>query len=206
YTQSGQNPLWGVVGGTRDNTDIRDNFRANAYAVVRLPWVEGLSYRFNYAGNLAKEDRKNFYYESYYVREGDYDDVSRYSPAAYQNLLANANGNIDNRTISSWVVDNILNYTRTFGRHNIDLTAVATRDRSDYSYQNTTGSNFAANGNTALGVNGLHKATVQKVNLDANRRTNIGYLGRASYSYNDTYYLTGSLRRDGASVFGANQK
>ena len=49
YTQSGQNPLWGVVGGTRDNTDIRDNFRANAYAVVRLPWVEGLSYRFNYA-------------------------------------------------------------------------------------------------------------------------------------------------------------
>lgn len=206
YTQSGQNPLWGVVGGTRDNTDIRDNFRANAYAVVRLPWVEGLSYRFNYAGNLAKEDRKNFYYESYYVREGDYDDASRYSPAAYQNLLTNANGNIDNRTISSWVVDNILNYTRTFGRHNIDLTAVATRDRSDYSYQNTTGSNFAANGNTALGVNGLHKATVQKVNLDANRRTNIGYLGRASYSYNDTYYLTGSLRRDGASVFGANQK
>lgn len=206
YTQSGQNPLWGVSSGTRDNTDIRNNFRANAYTVVKLPWVEGLSYRFNYAGNLSKEERKNFYYESHYVREGAYDDASRYSPAAYQNLLTNANGNIDNRTISSWVVDNILNYTRTFGRHNIDLTAVATRDRSDYSYQNTTGSDFAANGNTALGVNGLHKATIQKVNLDANRRTNIGYLGRASYSYNDTYYLTGSFRRDGASVFGANQK
>ena len=206
YTQSGQNPLWGVTGDTRDNTDIRNNFRANAYAVVKLPWVEGLSYRFNYAANLAKEDRKNFNYESNYVREGAYDDASRYSPSAYQNLLTNANGNIDNRTISSWVVDNILNYTRTFGRHNLDLTAVATRDRSDYSYQNTTGSDYAANGNTALGVNGLHKATTQRVNLDANTRTNIGYLGRASYSYSDTYYLTGSFRRDGASVFGANQK
>lgn len=104
YTQSGTNPLWGVTNGSRDNIDIRDNFRANAYAVIKLPWVEGLSYRFNYAGNLAKEDRKDFYYESHYVKEGAYDDASRYSPSAYQNLLSNANGNIDNRTISSWVV------------------------------------------------------------------------------------------------------
>ena len=120
--------------------------------------------------------------------------------------MSNANGNIDNRTISSWVVDNILNYVKTFGRHSIDLTAVATRDRRDYYQVNTTGSDFAANGNTALGVNGLHKATVQKVNINADRRTNIGYLARASYSFDDTYYLTGSFRRDGASVFGANQK
>ncbi len=206
YTQSGQNPLWGVRSGSLDNTDLRDNFRMNAYTVVKLPWLPGLSYRFNYAGNLAKERRTNFYYESHYVKEGAYNDETRYSPSAYQNLLSNANGNIDNRNISSWVIDNILNYVATFGKHSIDLTAVATRDRSDYKRENTTGSDFAANGNTTLGVNGLHKATVQKVTIDGNRRANIGYLGRASYSYDETYYLTGSYRRDGASVFGANQK
>lgn len=206
YTQSGTNPLWGVTDGSIDNIDISDNFRANAFAVVNLPWIEGLSYRFNYAGTLAKERRSNFYYESYYVREGAYDDASRYSPEAYQNLLSRANGNIDNRTISSWVVDNILNYAKTFGKHTIDITAVATRDRSDYKRENTTGSDFAANGNTALGINGLHKATVQKISLDGNKRTNIGYIGRASYSFEDTYYFTGSVRRDGASVFGENKK
>lgn len=206
YTQSGQNPLWGVTNGSRDNTDLRDNFRMNAYTVIKLPWLPGLSYRFNYAANIAKERRTNFYYETHYVREGAYDDESRYSPSAYQNLLTNANGNIDNRSISSWVIDNILNYTGTFGKHSIDLTAVATRDRRDYKREYITGNDFAANGNTTLGVNGLHKATIQRLLLEGDRRANIGYLGRASYSYDNKHFLTGSYRRDGASVFGANQK
>ena len=60
---------------------------------------------------------------------------------------------------------------------------------------------------------GLHKATVQKVNLygvdggeTANERANIGYFGRLNYSFGDKYFLTGSYRRDGASVFGVNNK
>ncbi|MDR1224506.1 MAG: TonB-dependent receptor [Tannerella sp.] len=206
YTQSGTNPLWGVVDGSRDNVDMRDNFRMNAYAVVKLPWLPGLSYRFNYAGNLIKENKGDFYYESNYVREGAYDDESRYAPAALQDLLSRANGNRDNRTTASWVIDNILNYTRTFGRHTVDVTAVATRDRKDYTQEVMRGNDFAANGNTTLGISGLHKATVQRVELAANRRSNIGYLIRPSYSFNDKYFLMGSVRRDGASVFGANQK
>ena len=206
YTQSSVNALWDTDRSVRDNKDIRNNFRANAYAVVKLPWVEGLSYRFNYAGNLSKNQSGDFYYEGYFVKEGAYDDESRYSPATLQSLLTSANGKINNNTTDSWVIDNILNYKNTFGKHTIDLTAVATRDRKKYEKIETTGSNFAANGNTTLGINGLHKATVQKVNMDNNQRSNIGYLGRASYSYADRYFFTGSYRRDGASVFGANQK
>ena len=206
YTQSSVNALWNTDKSVRDNKDIRNNFRANAYAVVKLPWVEGLSYRFNYAGNLSKNQSGDFYYEGYFVKEGAYDDETRYSPATLQSLLASANGKINNNTTDSWVIDNILNYKNTFGKHSIDLTAVATRDRKKYEMKETTGSNFAANGNTTLGINGLHKATVQKVNMDNNQRSNIGYLGRASYSYDDRYFFTGSYRRDGASVFGVNQK
>ena len=206
YTQSSVNALWNTDKSVRDNKDIRNNFRANAYAVVKLPWVEGLSYRFNYAGNLSKNQSGDFYYEGYFVKEGAYDDETRYSPATLQSLLASANGKINNNTTDSWVIDNILNYKNTFGKHSIDLTAVASRDRKKYEMIETTGSNFAANGNTTLGINGLHKATVQKVNMDNNQRSNIGYLGRASYSYDDRYFFTGSYRRDGASVFGVNQK
>lgn len=206
YTQSGINPLWSTDKNIRDNKDIRNNFRANAYAVVKLPWVEGLSYRFNYAGNLSKNQSGNFYYEGYYVKEGAYDDESRYSPSTLQTLLTNANGSINNNTTSSWVIDNILNYKNTFGKHTIDLTAVATRDRKKYEEIVTTGSDFSANGNTILGMTGLHKAAVQKVNMNYNQRSNIGYLGRASYSFDERYFFTGSYRRDGASVFGANQK
>lgn len=206
YTQSGVNPLWGVTNGSRDNIDKRNNFRINAYAVVKLPWIKGLSYRFNYAGNMSKNKDGDFYYETHYVKEGAYDDESRYTPAAYQNLLTNANGTLKHKMTDSWVIDNILNYKNTFGKHTIDLTAVATRDRKDYDENVLKGSDYAANGNTTLGINGLHKATTQKVDIIRNRRSNIGYLGRASYSFNDRYFLTGSFRRDGASVFGANQK
>ena len=67
YTQSSVNALWNTDKSVRDNKDIRNNFRANAYAVVKLPWVEGLSYRFNYAGNLSKNQSGDFYYEGYFV-------------------------------------------------------------------------------------------------------------------------------------------
>lgn len=152
YTQSSVNALWNTDKSVRDNKDIRNNFRANAYAVVKLPWVEGLSYRFNYAGNLSKNQSGDFYYEGYFVKEGAYDDETRYSPATLQSLLASANGKINNNTTDSWVIDNILNYKNTFGKHSIDLTAVATRDRKKYEMIETTGSNFAANGNTTLGI------------------------------------------------------
>ena len=47
--------------------------------------------------------------------------------------------------------------------HNVDVTA--TRDFRKYSLVYTTGSDFAANGNTTLGMWGLRQATVQKINL-----------------------------------------
>lgn len=215
YTQSGTNPLWGVTDGSRDNIDKRDNFRLNAYAVVKLPWIEGLSYRFNYSGNLTNDQSGNFYYESHYIREGAYDDETRYSPDALQNLLSRANGSMRDRTKTYWLVDNIISYNRSFGEHTIDVTAVATRDRMNYKSKKVSGSDFSQNGNTSLGINGLHKAVVQKIDYandygDARmynyQRSNVGYLGRLSYSFGDRYFFTGSYRRDGASVFGANQK
>jgi len=204
YTQSGINPLWGVNDNTRTNTDILNSYRLNANALVTVPWVEGLTYRVNFLNNVTKNESGTFTNENYYVQEGDA--ASRYSPSVIQGFLTNANGNLNRNGISSYVFDNILNYKNTFGKHSVDLTLVATRDNQKYTLINSTGNNFAANGNTTLGLWGLHKATVQRVNLDAYQRSNIGYLGRLSYSFNDKYFFTGSYRRDGASVFGTNNK
>ena len=67
----------------------------------------------------------------------------------------------------------------------------------------TTGSDFSDQGNTVLGADGLVYAKTQKItNIDKTKHNNIGYLGRISYNYNDTYHLSVSVRRDGSSVFG----
>ena len=204
FTQSVINPLWGVNNNTSDNKDIRNNFRLNAYAVIDVPWVKGLNYRINLLSDLDQVQSGSFYNENYYVKEGV--GLTRYEPATVVGFLSSANGNINNNKTYSYVFDNILNYKNTFKKHSIEATLVATRDYRRYEEVNSTGSDFAANGNTTLGMWGLHKATVQKVNLYLSERANIGYLGRASYSFNDKYFFTTSYRRDGASVFGSNNK
>src|SRR5665647_74923 len=215
YTQSSINPMWGVQDGTRDNKDVRNNFRLNAYAVIDLPWVKGLSFRMNMLTNLEQYQSGNFTNEKYFVKEGE--GLARYDPATVVGFLTSANGNLLNSKTYSYVFDNILNYKKTLGKHSFEGTLVATRDYTKYEIINVTGSDFSANGNTTLGMWGLHKATVQKVDLFVNSGTNgnqiggfekanIGYLGRLSYSFNDKYFFTSSYRRDGSSVFGANNK
>ena len=205
YTQSLISPLWGVSDGTVKNIDITNTFRLNTYAVVSIPWIKGLSYRINLLNNFEKRQTGNFTFENFYIKEGA-GITGRYDPATVQSLLSNANGNLDNRNTSSYVFDNILNYETNIGKHRVNATLVATRDHLKYEDINATGSNFTANGNTTLGINGLSKATVQKVILDNSERSNVGYLARLNYSYNGKYYLTGSFRRDGASVFGADKR
>ncbi len=205
YTQSLINPLWGVSDGTVKNIDVYNTFRLNTYAVVRIPWIKGLSYRANLQSNFEKRQSGTFTYENYYIREGA-GVTGRYDPATVQSLLSNANGNLDNRSTNSYVLDNIITYDNSFGNHRVNATLVGTRDHLKYEDINATGSNFSANGNTTLGIFGLSKATVQKVIQDNQERSNVGYLARLNYSYNDKYYLTGSYRRDGASVFGADKR
>lgn len=205
YTQSVINPLWGVNDGTVKNTDIYNTFRLTSFALVKIPQVPGLSYRINYSNNYEIRGSGQFLYENYFISEGA-GIAGRYDPTSVQKLLTNANGNLDNVTNSSYVLDNIVTYDHSFGKHQITATAVATRDNQIIDDTNATGSDFAANGNTSLGIYGLSKATIQKIILNNSARSNVGYLARINYSYNDRYYLTSSIRRDGASVFGADRR
>lgn len=204
--QSIPNPLWGTD-GTIDDIDQRDYYRLATYAIFKVPNVDGLTYRINFSIDSNVNTRDRFVYESYYVGEANsapYED--RYSPEAYASHLSSANG-YNNRTKSySYVLDNIINYKKELGDHYIDFTAVATRDYDYYKQVSATGSDYALNGNTLLGVNGIHKATVQKIDLNVVEKSNIGYVGRLSYAFQDKYHLTATFRRDGSSVFGEDQK
>ncbi|WP_195280571.1 TonB-dependent receptor [Parabacteroides johnsonii] len=204
--QSHGHPLWGVDDDTRYNSDIRNNYRLGVNVLVKIPWIKGLTYRMNYMGNWELSTGKNFITERSYVLEGDYDDISRYSPATYESFLSKANGNETITKINSYVLDNILNYTNTFGKHSIDVTLVATQDLRESEKVVNQGSDYSMIGNTNLGIFGLNKAAIQVITQTNDRRANIGYMGRVNYAFDDKYFVTGSFRRDGASVFGANNK
>ena len=204
--QSVPNPLWGTD-GTVDDIDKSDFFRFAGYATLKIPKIRGLSYRMNYSINSLYEIKDRFFYENYYVSEasdGNY--FERYSPEALQTKLAQANGYTNRRKRYSYVMDHILNYNRTFGDHYLNATLVATRDYTYNKNINLTGSDFSVNGNTTLGIDGLHKANVITTNIEVKEQANIGYLGRLMYTYKNKYHLNALIRRDGASVFGADKK
>lgn len=201
-----ENPLWKDQSGTYDNLDVKRTFRVNTHAVVKLPWVKGLSYRFNYSAYMNVDDGAEFYHEGYYAPLGAYDDDSRYSEGTVYSMLGSTNGYYQNTRTNSWVIDNILNYNNTFAKHTIDLTAVATRDSKLERWDKMEGRDYVANGNTNLGYDGLQYATTQKTTTSITRRRNAGYFARASYSFDNAYYFTASYRRDGASVFGEDNK
>jgi len=204
--QSLQNPLWGTD-GTIDDIDKRNFYRLATYALFKVPKVDGLTYRFNFSINSNVNTRDRFVYEDYYVGEATSTPyIDRYSSSELAKRLTQANG-YNNRTNSySYVMDNIVNYKKQFGDHYVDATAVATRDYSYSKLVSAQGSDYSSNGNTLLGVDGIHKAFIQKIDLNVVERANIGYVGRIAYAYKDKYHLTATMRRDGASVFGEDQK
>ena len=198
-------PLWGVNDGTRENDSYQHNTRLSTHLSIDAPWIEGLNFRINVQLNSDHNEGGSFYYEDYYVSEGE--GIERYLPSTVQGFLARANGSLYDNTAFSYVWDNILSYQKMFNEHSIEGTLVATRDMRNYVTTEITGSDFSTNGNTELGMEGLHYANVQMIDLSgAQKRTNIGYLARLNYSFGSKYYLTGSIRRDGASVFGVDRK
>ncbi len=203
--QSIPNPLWGTD-GTIEDVDVTNFFRFLGYAVVDIPKIKGLTYRLNYSITSSFINQDRFAFEDYYIGEQGTGFYNRYSPSEIQKHLAEAHGHNNFTKRYNYVVDNILNYKREFGDHYIDATLVATRDYAYYKLNSIEGSDYSLAGNTSLGVDGLHKAAIQKVNTEVVEKANIGYLGRLSYAYKDKYHVTGSVRRDGASVFGKDQK
>jgi len=201
------NPLWNTdKSGTRDNYDRQAITETRGHVLIKAPWLTGLSYRLNafYSNRINRTNE--FYHASYYVREGWVTDDTRYAPSTISNFLSSANGYNAINLQTAYVLDNILNYNAVFGKHFVDASAVYTRDYTKVDRHTLNGSNFASVGNTLLGYNGLAYATTQTLSKSNTLKTNVGYLGRVNYTYNDRYNLTASIRRDGSSVFGANNK
>jgi TonB-linked SusC/RagA family outer membrane protein len=106
---------------------------------------------------------------------------------------------------NSFLNENTLNYSKTFNDvHDLNIVA-------GYTYQTEMSRSFG------VSVNGFSNNTTRNFNLGAAEiisTPSSGYsewvlaswLARANYSFNDKYLLTVSIRTDGSSRFGANNR
>lgn len=177
------NPLFDVL--ESDHEDFRINLFANVYANIDIPFIKGLSYKINYTTNYRNE------IENIYKPHG----------SNFQGLASKES--IIRRSYSS---DNILSYRNTFAEHhNVGATLLYGFEKRKLSGTYSQASNFV---DGSLGFNRLEagQSDLQQVNSDAEEESSLYSMGRLTYNYDGKYFFTGTVRRDGFSGFGENNK
>jgi len=203
HTADDVNPMWNVVGGV-DRQNRNNNLSLGGEIEIKIPGIEGLSYKLTGNYNIRQTLNREFRHENYYVAIGDGWD---YTTDVFDRHLNQAQGWIENSKTKSYVMDHILTYTKQFGDHFVSATAVYTRDSDKLDGSRVDGIDFSGLGNTSLGYYGLGNAATHNITEISYRlHNNVGYLGRVNYSYKDTYHFNASIRRDGSSVFGNDKK
>lgn len=180
-----QNPLSIIDGVTNDRQAKK--FIGNLKTDITI--LKGLVGSVN-IGYIREDSKSN-----YYAPNGVFAD----------NSVGNARNGYDNEYAK--ILETTLNYNKEIGA-NHTITAIG-----GYTWQENIFEGFAAKGRNpaspyAAGSNLGVLMDVQRDDISSYKRMSrlIGYFGRLQYNYNSKYYLSASLRRDGSTKFGKNNK
>jgi TonB-linked SusC/RagA family outer membrane protein len=135
-------------------------------------------------------------YNGYYFAPEDDRLVNQYGSLAGATQNASYSQSINSSF--DWLWENTLSYEHTFGKHTINFVGGVTAQKNQYN--SMAGSGIPPN-NTIMD---LAQATAPVFTSGQNGQ-NITSLasdfGRISYNYDERYFVTGTLRRDGSSKF-----
>jgi iron complex outermembrane receptor protein len=192
YTRTGSGPLNPLSLINNNFTNTEDNKTLiNGFASVDI--AKGL--KFTLTGSTQK----------------DQNNINTYS-TSQSGIYVGANG-VANRsayTNTSNVVEAYFNYDRVFGQHSLKLLG-------GYSYQqdrSNDGFGVQTQGfsNDALTYNNLsfsNPTSLSQIVFNPNYISTlrfVSFYARAQYEFSDKYLLQASLREDGSSAFGVNQR
>lgn len=136
-------------------------------------------------------------------RMGNIHNTAFYNTKTASGLKANGLGRIVHSAWRSWQNSNVLTYEKTFGLHQLTLTGVEEQSKYLNTYKLETARDFTSG---ATGIDNLAGARDIKISNTKVIRELQSYLGRVNYIFAGKYLLTASIRGDGSSVFGANNK
>ncbi|MBB6499327.1 SusC/RagA family TonB-linked outer membrane protein [Pedobacter cryoconitis] len=192
YTRTGSGPL-NPLSLVNNNSFVTNDSKTLINGIVQVDIIKGL--KFTLTGSQQKDQNKlNSYLNS-------------------QSGLAVNLGGVAHRNdylTTNDVVESYLNYDRVFGEHSLKFLAGYSyqQDRTNDGFGITT-QNFA---NDALGYNNLflsNPASLSQIAFDNNPISTLrleSQYGRVQYQYADRYLLQASIRRDGSSAFGVNNR
>ncbi|GAA4442997.1 TonB-dependent receptor [Pontibacter saemangeumensis] len=175
------------VSFSNDLADERENRRFISSFSTTYKIVEPLSIKVNLGYTRQNTDRNSFISKNNPLGEG----LGGY--ASVQKLVD-----------FSRLLETTFNYNKLFGSHAVDAVA-------GYSYQyfKDEGLHNTANGflSDEFKWYSLQAAsTISQVSSFYGSNKLISFYGRVNYNYDNRYFLTGTIRRDGSSRFGSGNK
>jgi TonB-linked SusC/RagA family outer membrane protein len=171
---------------SRDNTSKNINVVGNLYAEIKI--LEGLKFRTLFGYNLGSSNGRTLYLQSPEAQEPNYTDQLSQS----------------NNESVQWNWANTLDYTKAFGQHNINLLLGTEAISNNYRFFGASRSTFYTNTNTYMELSS-GQADVNNYGGSGAVST-ASYFGRINYNYSGKYLLEFTLRRDGSSRFGQNNR
>ncbi|MGK2861769.1 MAG: SusC/RagA family TonB-linked outer membrane protein [Chitinophagaceae bacterium] len=110
----------------------------------------------------------------------------------------------DNASLTgNWLTETTLNYSKVFNRHSLAALAGFTSQEETFESNYLTSDRFPNNlVPTLSAVSGIITAG----SSNSYKWALISYLGRVNYNFDGKYYLTASIRTDGSSRFGSENK
>jgi len=179
--------IWSPMATAMESYNLRNQYRQEANAYLDFKIIDGLTLRISGAASISNED------------------VERYQSMKTQ--PGSGTGGLGNSNFSTnqyYQNSNILTYSKIFGNHRLSLTGVAEQQLSLYKDLAVEARGF---GSDDTGIRNLASAsTINSRTNSYSKRALNSWLGRVNYSFKDRYMLTASVRADGSSVFGADNK
>lgn len=160
---------------------------SSTFLEIKEP-IKGLNFTSRFTYKL-----KNYFYRYYDTRRLEPGKPSDRNELTYESQRE-----------PQWDLENTLTYDRVFNRHNIGLMASTTA--SDYSYRQfeVTARDFVNEEGSLMYF--AQAGTYDPAKDEFLKDRNVSVVARASYSFADRYFVTGSWRRDYAGRLPEGQK
>jgi TonB-linked SusC/RagA family outer membrane protein len=173
------NPI--AVSDLETRTNTRNRLLANAFAEYTI--VPGLTLKTSWGADLIAAKSEFF----------------QPSNSRRSSFATGTSGYTDE---TNWIFEHTLTYINTFGQHRINALLGFSQLENSSSSNSTSARDYGTNNIETLNV--ASTPTVATSSKSVNGLSSL--FGRIGYIYANKYYLEASLRQDGSSKFGANNR
>ena len=181
-TVNGYNPV-------AQRSERGDRNRSKQYKAIVSPWLSATFKDFTFTSRYGMD----------YLNIKEFGLWSKMQPQGSDMNMMGEEGNI---YTTMWTWTNTLNYIHAFGNHHLNVMIGQEAQKATEENAYLAGSNYPSD--VVITVENAAKPSSASTSL--RNYALASFFANAEYDYNDKYYLSGSIRRDGSSRFGANNK